>query len=74
MFSISKIVEGFNADIPKDQENSRLFWDLIEKRLSFMMRTAADIALKKNLIQHVTRDKYFISSRIILNFSKKNFP
>ena len=66
ILSISKIVDDFNSDIPKRQENSRLFWDLIERKLSLLIRKAADLALQKNLIEKVSRDKYFVSSKPLL--------
>ena len=64
--SISKIVENFHSEIPKQKENSSLFWDSVERKLSLLLRTAADFAFEKKLIKKVTRDKYFVSSKAFL--------
>ena len=53
--------------MPKQQENSRIFWEKIEGKLSFFMRTAANLAFQKGFINNFTRNKYFASSMFRIN-------
>jgi len=61
--SISKIVEDYGSKVQKVNENASKFWDLIEKRLSSLMRKAAEIACNQGLIKEIVKHKYFVSSK-----------
>lgn len=61
LIPISKIIENFNAS-----ESKKKFWDLIQSKLSQLLRQGADLALEKNLISREQRERYFISSNIAI--------
>lgn len=66
LLQISKIVPSYNSPDPEENKHANRFWSLIEEKLSYLLRISADSALKSNLIDKVKRDRYFVSSELIL--------
>lgn len=63
LLPISRVIADYGSKEPKRQEFSRYFWDLIEVKLSFLLRSGADQAFNKGLINSTKRDRYFVSSK-----------
>lgn len=68
LLPISKIIPDYVSAEPKRQENSRVFWDQIQAKLSHVLRKAAEKAFKQNLISKVKRDRYYVSSSFFYKF------
>jgi hypothetical protein len=69
LLPISKIIPDYGSDDLDRQANSRGFWDLVQNRVSSLLREAANLAFQNGLIDEIKRERYFISSIIkIFNF------
>ncbi len=66
LLQISKIVPSYNSSDPEENNHANRFWNLIEEKLSYLLRISADSAFKSNLIDKVKRDRYFVSSKLFL--------
>ena len=62
LLPIPAIIPDFNSKNVKKKENSQLFWQNIDSRLSKLLRDAVNSALKKKRISQTNRDRYFVSS------------
>lgn len=62
LLQISKIIPDYLCNEPKRQECARVFWDMVENRLSQLLRLGAQMAFSKNLIDKTKKDRYFVSS------------
>jgi hypothetical protein len=64
LMRISEIIPDYVSNEMKRQEYSRHFWDLVQSKVSNLLRKAADLAFENNLIDEIKRERYFISSNL----------
>lgn len=64
LLPISRIVSDYGSKHPKRQEYSRMFWDMIDNKLSYCLRRGAEVAFEKGIISSTKKDRYFVSSKL----------
>jgi len=65
LLQISKIVPSYNSPDPEENKHANRFWNMIEEKLSYLLRVSAESAWNSNLIDKVKRDRYFVSSKLL---------
>jgi hypothetical protein len=66
LLQISKIIPSYSSPDPEENKHANRFWNIVEEKLSYLLRISADSALKNNLIDQVKRDRYFVSSELVI--------